>query len=366
MKHIVMIVNDTTFAYNLRREILQRFLAEGYRVTLIGEVILYADEFAAMGCRVIDVHTGRHGTSVLQDVKLFFAYLDILRREKPDLVLTNNIKPNVYAGMVCRILGIRYIPNITGLGTAVEFPGKLQKLTTFLYKIGVAGASAVLFQNAENQQFFKERKMLGKNTKEILLPGSGVNLQSHPVLPYPQGDELHFLFVARVMREKGIDLYLAAAQKIRKEYPNAYFHVCGGCDDARYVQILQDAQAEGTVIYHGHQKDMIPFLQQSCCLVHPSYYPEGMSNVLLEAAASGRPLIATDRSGCRETVDAGVSGYVIPIQDEDALVAALKDFLSLSWEERRNMGLAGRRKIEREYDRQIVVQMYLNEINNIF
>lgn len=365
MKHILMIVNDTTFAYNLRREILQRLIREGYRATLVGEVLAFREEFEAMGCRVIDVHTGRHGTSVVQDLKLFFRYLKILRRERPDVVLTNNIKPNVYAGLACRLLRIRYIPNITGLGTPVENPGKLQKLTVFLYKLGVAGASAVLFQNTENMQFFRDRNMLSARTRQILLPGSGVNLESYSALPYPQGEQIHFLFVARVMKEKGIDLYLNAAKEIRLRYPNTVFHVCGGCDDSRYERILKDAQTAGTVIYHGQQKDMAPYLQMCSCLVHPSYYPEGMSNVLLEAAASARPIIATDRSGCRETVDAGISGYVIPVRQEAPLVEALEHFLALSWEQRRDMGLAGRKKMETEFDRQLIVNRYMDALNTI-
>lgn len=362
MKHILMITNDTTFAYNLRREILQRFIAEGYRATLVAEVLAFREELESMGCRVIDIPTGRHGTSILQDVRLFFRYLKILRRERPDAVLTNNIKPNVYAGLACRLLGIRYIPNITGLGTPVENPGKLQKLTVFLYKLGVADASAVLFQNSENMQFFRDRRMLSAKTRQILLPGSGVNLESHPALPYPKGEQIHFLFVARVMREKGIDLYLAAAKKIRERHPNTVFHICGGCDDKKYVEILKAAEDAGTVVYHGQQNNMTPFFENAHCLVHPSYYPEGMSNVLLEAAASARPIIATDRSGCRETVDAGVSGYVIPVKDEAALIAALENFLSLTWEQRQNMGLAGRRKMEKDFNRQIIVQRYMEVV----
>lgn len=365
MKHVLMIANDTTFAYNLRREILQRLVVDGFQTTLVGQVLSFREEFEVMGIRIVPVATERQGTNIFADIKLFFSYLSILRSHKPDVVLTNNIKPNVYAGLCCRLLGIPYIPNITGLGTAVEHPGMLQRLTTFLYRIGVVGASAILFQNTDNRQFFLDRNIMPKKARIVLLPGSGVNLVSHPVLPYPRGEEKHFLFVARILKEKGIDLYLAAAKRIRKKYPEAVFHICGGCDDGSYVERIQQAQAAGDVVWHGHQKDMTPFLEQACCLVHPSYYPEGMSNVLLEAAACGRPIIATDRSGCRETVDPGKSGYVIPIKDEDALVAALEDFLSKPWEVQRAMGLAGRTKMETEFDRSVVVQMVKDEILRI-
>lgn len=361
MKHVLMITNDTTFAYNLRREILQQLMADGYRVTLVGEILAFREEFESMGVELVDVKTGRHGTSIVQDLKLFTRYFSILRKKKPDIVLTNNIKPNVYAGLSCRLIRIPYIPNITGLGTAVEYEGKLQKLTTMLYKIGVGGAGSVLFQNTENLQFFKDRNLLSPKSKIVLLPGSGVNLQSHPAMPYPQGEQTHFLFIARVMKEKGIDLYLAAAKRIREKYPNAVFHICGGCDDEKYIAILKQEQEAGNIVYHGLQKNMVPFFEMANCIVHPSYYPEGMSNVLLEAAASARPIIATDRSGCRETVNDGNTGYLIPIKDEDALVKALESFMQLTPGQQEAMGLAGRAKVEREFDREIVVRMNLEE-----
>lgn len=363
MKHILMITNDTNFAWNLRREVLQQFVKEGYRVTLAGEIMNFREELEALGCELADIKTARHGTSIVQDIRLFARYFSMLRKKKPDVVLTNNIKPNVYAGLACRILGISYIPNITGLGTPVEHPGPMQKLTTMLYKIGVAGAKAVLFQNTENLQFFQNRNMLSQSSRVVLLPGSGVNLESHPLLPYPDSGKTHFLFVARVMKEKGIDLFLAAARKFHRE--DLVFEVVGGCDDENYLRILKEAQEEGLIVYHGLQHDMVPFYERCSCFLYPSYYPEGMSNVLLEAAASGRPVIAADRSGCRETVDNGISGYIVPVNDENATLEAVEKFLALSRDERKAMGLNGRAKVEREFDREIVVRMCLDTVQAI-
>jgi len=361
MKHIVMITNDTTFAYNLRREVLAGFVGEGYRVTLVAEFLAHMEELEALGCNLINVQTGRHGTSIVQDLRLFMHYFRIFRSCRPDVVFTNNIKPNVYAGMACRLLKIPYIPNITGLGTPVENPGPLQKLTTFLYRIGVGGAAAVLFQNEENLRFFRERKMLSPKSRAVLLPGSGVNLETHPLMTYPNEGKTHFLFVARVMKEKGIDLFLAAARKFHSE--SNIFEVVGGCDDENYLKILKEAQEQGIIVYHGLQRDVTPFYERCGCFLYPSYYPEGMSNVLLEAAACGRPVIAADRCGCRETVDDGISGYIVPVNDEEATLHAVEKFLNLTWEERKAMGLAGREKVEREFDRECVLQIYISEIS---
>lgn len=361
---IILIANDTTFIYNLRHEILAKLIEEGHQVIVLSEFRLHKEALEQIGCQLYDIPIGRRSTNPLADIRLLWRFLRILRKQNPDVVFTNNIKPNVYAGIACRILHIKYIPNITGLGTAVESPGKLQFLATGLYKYGVAGADSLFFQNEENIRFFEQHNMMPRKANVCLLPGSGVNLQTHPPLPYMHDDNMvHFLFVARLLKEKGIELYLYAAKQIAAKHPDVVFHICGGCDDPKYMELVNEASQAGYVQYHGEQKDMLPYFQMAHCVVHPSYYPEGMSNVLLEAAASARPIIATDRSGCRETVDAGRTGWMIPIKDKEALVQALADFLDLSWDEREELGRAGRLKMEREFDRQIVVQKYLDVLD---
>lgn len=361
---ITLIANDTTFIYNLRREILTKLVEEGHQVTVLCQFLSHKEDLEQIGCQLYDISIGRRSTNPIADFRLFWKFLEILRKINPDVVFTNNIKPNVYAGIACNILNIRYIPNITGLGTSVENPGRLQILTTHLYKYGVAGTDNIFFQNEENVRFFEQHNMMPKNANVCLLPGSGVNLKTHPLLPYSHDKMIHFLFVARLLKEKGIELYLSAAKRIAEKHPNVMFHICGGCDDPKYQELVNAAEQAGYIQYHGEQKDMLPYFQMSHCVVHPSYYPEGMSNVLLEAAASARPIIATDRSGCRETVDAGKTGWLIPIKDEDALVEALEEFLHLSWEEREKLGYAGRLKIEQEFDRELVVQKYLDVLES--
>ena len=363
-RKVLILANDTTYTYNLRNEIIERLVADGYQVSVACQPLLLQEELASLGASLIPFETNRHGKNPLADLGLLVRFRRTIQAERPDVVLTYNIKPNAYGGLACRMTRTPYLANITGLGTAVEQPGLLQKLTIRLYRSGVAGAACVFFQNEENLRFFREHRMLRKDSRTRLLPGSGVSLRLHKPMDYPKDDgQIHFLFVARVMAEKGIDLYLAAARRIHAAHPNTVFHICGKCDDQKYVGLLRDAERDGYIIYHGEQKNMLPFFESAHCVVHPSYYPEGMSNVLLEAAAHCRPIIATDRSGCRETVEDGKSGFLIPIRNEDALVDALERFLALSPEQRREMGLAGRAKVEREFDRQIVVRAYAEEIN---
>lgn len=359
---ILLLANDSTYVYNLRREVIEAMLAQGWQVAVVCERKQHWEDLTELGCRMLPLGVARHGKNPLQDVSLLRAYGRLLDAENPDVVLTYNIKPNVYGGMACAKRGIPYLVNVCGLGTPVENPGPMQLLTVTLYKLGVKKAACVFFQNQENEDFFNARRMAPGH--HHLLPGSGVNTARFALLPYPQGETVDFLFISRVMKEKGIDQYLEAAQAVHARHPETVFHILGGCDDETYLQTLKQMENTGAIRYHGQQNSVLPFQQISACTVHPTYYPEGMSNVLLESAACGRPIITTDRSGCREIVEDGVNGFVCRQKDSADLIAQLEKFLALPWEKRREMGLAARRKVEREFDRQIVVEAYLQEITD--
>ena len=261
--------------------------------------------------------------------------------------------------MACQNLHIHYLPNVTGLGTPVEIPGLMQKLTIRLYKIGVAGADCVFFQNTDNLKFFKKHGMLKQEARTRVLPGSGVDLEKYKLLPWHDG-KVHFLFVARVMKEKGIDLFLAAAHQFASN--DVIFDICGACDDPKYLQILKN---DPKVVYHGPQKDLRFYYEKCSCFLYPSYYPEGMSNVLLEAAASGRPVVAADRPGCRETLEDGVTGFLVPVNDVGAVLQAIEKFLQMSRDERKQMGVSGRERVQKIFDRKIVVDAYIDEIDKV-
>lgn len=359
---VLLLANDSTYVYNLRREVIEAMLVRNWQVTVACEQKQHMEELTAMGCRLLAMGVSRHGKNPFQDLNLLRTYGHLLDMEKPDVVLTYNIKPNVYGGMACARRNIPYLVNVCGLGTPVENPGPMQVLTVALYKQGVKKASCVFFQNQENERFFNAHRMAPGH--HHLLPGSGVNTARFSVLPYPRGETVDFLFISRIMKEKGIDQYLEAARVIHKRHPETVFHILGGCDDEDYQRILKEAQASGAVRYHGQQPSVLPFQKISACTVHPTYYPEGMSNVLLESAACGRPIITTDRSGCREIVEAGVNGFICRQKDSTDLFTQIEKFLALPWEQRRDMGLAARRKVEKEFDRQIVVDAYLQEITN--
>lgn len=359
---IMILANNDAGLYKFRRELLEELLKE-HEVMICLPEGEYIQDMEVMGCEFIPCNLlERRGMNPVKEVKLIGFYKKLLKAKRPDIVFTYTIKPNVYGGMVCGWLGIPYVANITGLGTAVENAGLMQKVTLTLYKLGLRKAQMVFFQNAENKNFMLEKKVVKGDYFQ--LPGSGVNLKHYQPIAYPENETIDFVFIARLMKEKGIDNYLETAEVIRKNHPQTRFHICGFCEDD-YTERLNDLQEKGIVIYHGMVKDMTEIYKKVACTIHPTFYPEGLSNVLLESSASARPIITTDRAGCREVIEDGVNGYVCKQNDSADLIRQVEKFLALSWEERKNMGLAGRQKVEREFDRQIVIDKYLQEVHRV-
>lgn len=360
MRKILIIANNDVGLYKFRKELIEALLEE-YEVHIALPDGGFVKDLVEMGCVFHSTEFDCHGKNPISDFLLLKKYKSMIRKISPDVVLTYTIKPNIYGGWACASLKVPYICNITGLGIAVENKGILQIITTTLYRYALRRAKKVFFQNEYNLLFMKNKKVVRENYD--VLPGSGVNLKQYEPMPYPNNDTIDFIFVARVMKEKGIDQYLAAAEYISGKYSNVRFHVFGKCDE-EYKAVLQKKHSMGQVIYHGPVKDMLPIYEMSSCTVHPTYYPEGMSNVLLESCASARPIITTDRPGCREIIDDGINGFVCLQQNSNDLIEKIERFLALSVDERRVMGMNGRRKIEREFDRNIIVQKYLSEIRS--
>lgn len=362
MKNVLILVNKQTTIVNFRLEVVDALVKAGYKVFVSVPEGDRLSEIEAVGAVVIKTQFEKNGTNPIADFALMLNYWKLIRKTHADIVLTYTIKPNVYGGMAAALRGIPYVANITGLGTALQGGGMMQKLTVLLYRMGFSKVSRVFFQNREDRKFFEERKIaMGKHD---LLPGSGVNLNRFSALEYPADSSVEFAFISRIMKEKGIEQYLYAAEKIREKYPNTHFHV-GGFGSADYEARMEQLHKEKRIIYHGLLKDVRKVLKEIHCVIHPTFYPEGMSNVLLESAASARPIISTDRAGCREAIDVGVNGFLVKEQDGDDLVEKIEQFLALSYEQRKELGVQGRAKVEKEFDRQIVVQKYLDVVSKL-
>lgn len=359
MKTVLILSNDSAYTYDLRKEIIKKLL-QYYKVYVAVPDGNKIDLLKKMGCNWINVKLDKNGKNPFHDFRLIQNYKKIIKAVKPDIMLSYTIKPNVYGGLAASYFKTPYIANITGLGTAIECSGMLQKITISLHRIAFRKVSCVMFQNKENMDFFKRRHIC--KAPYVILPGSGVNVEEYKYISYPENTETyHFLFISRIIKEKGIEEYVAAAKKIKEKYPNTRFHILGSCDN-QYKQYLKQQEQNGIISYHGAVNDVIPYIKKCHCLIHPSYYPEGMSNVCLESAASGRPVITTNRSGCRETVENNVTGYVVEIQNAEALAQAIEKFIDLPHEEKIKMGQAGRKRMTSLFDRQKIVDIYMNKI----
>ena len=356
---VLILTNHDLGLYKFRKELLETLLKENEVFVSMPRGI-FTDKIIDMGCEYIDTSFERKGKNPFKDLELLSFYKKTIKEVKPDVVLTYTIKPNVYGGLACQSLKVPYIANVTGLGSAIENGGALQLLTVNLYKAGLRKADTVFFQNEANRDFMIEKKAVKDNYD--MLPGSGVNLEQYEVTPFPDDETIDFTYVGRLMKEKGFELYAQAAEYIREKYPQTRFHVCGP-DEDNYKDLVNELSKKGVLIYEGYVDDMKEVYKRIQCTIHPTYYPEGMSNVLLESLACGRPIITTDRPGCKEIVDDGINGFVVKQNDQEDLNEKIEKYLSLSNEERKQLGLNGREKVEKEFDRNIVINKYLEAID---
>lgn len=317
--------------------------------------------FKSIGCIIIKTDFNRRGMNPIDDLKLMLKYKIIIKKLKPKAVLSYTIKPNVYGGIACRLTGTPLIANVTGLGDAIENGGWLQILTVSLYKIGVGKAKQVFFQNPSNKEVCLRFGIADE--RAIVLPGSGVNLEHHIYQEYPADGVIKFLYIARLQKDKGTGEYFEAAKAIKAKYPQTEFQVLGW-KEGEYEEQLNELTAKGIINYLGTTSDVRPYLKDVHCTIMPSYH-EGMSNVNLESAANGRPVITTDVPGCRETMDDGKTGILVKAKETNSLIEGLERFLAMSYDQKKQMGLEGRKKVEREFDRQIVVKAYLEAINKV-
>lgn len=353
-KSILVLANNDIGLYRFRTELLRALLSQGNEVFISlpdGEFIPTLEK---LGCHFLDTRIDRRGMNPCRDIKLFFQYYKILRQLQPELVITYTIKPNIYGGIACRMKHVPYAANITGLGSAIENGGLLRSFVLALYKISLKCAKVIFFENSKNRDVLVAEGVVPKG-KDVVLNGAGVNLQEYPYQPYPENKPIRFLFVGRVMREKGVDEFFAAAKRMKKVFgASVEFHIVGSFEES-YKATMDELEQANIVIYHGYQADVKPFYSMAHCIVLPSYH-EGMSNVLLEAAASGRPLITSDIPGCREAVENNVSGYLCPVRNSDKLYEAMKNFAELPIAACAVMGKKGRAHMEEFFDKRAVVQ----------
>jgi len=363
MKTVLILSNDFTTIYNFRTELVKRLLKEEFRVILS----LPEDErnsfFEELGCEVVITPISRFGTNPLQDFKTYKFYKTLIKEQNPDAVLTFTAKPNIYGSLACRKTKTKCICNVTGLGSNFQSENIIKKIMLFLQKYSYKFAKTVFFQNTQNMEYFHSKGIATDNSK--LLPGSGVNLEENAFEQNTLKDVPKFVTIARIRRDKGFDELFEAIKRTKNEGVNAEFHILGWYEDDSYKALTEQMQKEYGLIVHGSvpHEQVHSVIKEFNFLVHPSYH-EGMSNVILEAAATGLVCLASDINGCKEAVDEGETGFLFKVRDTDSLFEAIKKAVNLSQKEISEMSTNSRRKMKNEFDREIVIEKYLNEINS--
>lgn len=366
-----VVTNNDDDIYCFRKEIIEALIANGFDVLIScpnGEKFKLMDDIEYI---YDDPEIDRRGTSVIKDAKLFLHYFSLMKKYRPDVALTYTVKPNIYCGAAAQLFKIPVISNVTGFGSVLNKGAVMRRFIMTLFKITLNRSYCVMFQNSANMRFAIENGIARLNYK--LIPGSGVNTDRFPLCPYPDGgngitgNTVVFNYIGRILREKGVDVYIEAAKRIKKKYPATQFNMLGFIEptEAHYEKELAELEEQGIIKYFGSQPDVRPFIASSHATIHPSMYGEGMSNVLLESASSGRPVITTENPGCRETMIDGETGIRFKGNDADSLVAAVEKFLAMPNKERENMGVMGRAHIRINFSRKIVAQAYIDKLAEI-
>ncbi|MGL5548557.1 MAG: glycosyltransferase family 4 protein [Culicoidibacterales bacterium] len=364
MKKILILTNHDMGIYKFRKELLAELKKE-HEVFLSVPEGRFSKELRELGITLINTKINRRGTNIYSDLKLIKHYVQICRKVKPDVVLTYTIKPNIYGGIACQILKIPYLTNITGFGSALQSESISQKIITRLYKLGVKESKCIFFQNATNCQIANHLNIVN-HQKTKLLPGSGVNLLDYELLDVVEKKTINFLFVGRIMKDKGIDELLAIIPSILKKNKMVEFVIVGPLEENYEAQMSSlVSEYSSRFKYEGEQTNIQSYLKNTDALILPSYH-EGLSNVLLEAAASGRAVLASNIPGCQETFIEGESGFGFESKNQQSLQEAIEKFLTLNFAQRKQLGINGRKHVEEKFSRHIVIDAYLKELQILF
>ena len=348
---ILILANYDLGLYKFRKELIEELLNLGHEVYISlpdGDLVR---PFEKMGCTFIDTPVDRRGINPKTDFGLFQHYRKMMKEVNPDLVITYTIKPNIYGGIAARLEKKHYAVNITGLGTAFENAGLIRTVVVNLYRIALKKAKVVFFENSGDKEELLSFGCCDKE-KTVVLNGAGVNTETYAYQPFPNNEAVKFLFVGRVMKEKGIDELFEAMKRLVSEGENCFLDVVGPFEED-YKGKLEQYEKAGWLKYHGYQENVVPFIAACDCFVLPSYH-EGMANTNLECASSGRPIITSNIPGCKEAIVDG-SGLLCEPKNVESLYRTMKEMVVTSRKNREQMGQVGRKHMQDVFDKKKVV-----------
>lgn len=351
--------------FSFRKELLDALIEEGHEVILCIELTKKISNEYSDRIKIIDVQMNLKDKGIRSNVKLKNKYRSIIKNEKPDLILSYKIKPNIYCGLCAK--KIPMIANITGLGNMFKSNNLLSKLGVLLYRKSFKNVNYIFFQNTDGLNFFKKNKIKINNYK--IIPGSGVNTEKF--VPTPINKEnctINFLFASRALKEKGFYLLLEAIPIILEKYNNVHFNFLSAEEDIYQSSLAREivSKYKNNINIIKRIDDMLTVYSSNDFIVSPSFYREGISNVLLESLACGRPIITTlDNPGCMEVLQDNINGYGVMSNDLNSLILALEKAVLTKKDKIENMGLSGRKHVIANFDRKTVIKTYLETIGDL-
>lgn len=367
VKKVALVVNSSWNIYNFRYNLIKDIKANGYEVILIAPHDKYSD-ILKKEFEYYPIFINNKGMNPIEDVKTFMAFYTVYKKVKPDVVLHYTIKPNIYGSLASRLLGIKTINNIAGLGTLFIKQNFMTQFAKKLYKISQKSADTIFFQNRDDYTMFTSEDLVSEFKSDIL-PGSGVDINKFkPIEQHGEASVFKFLLVSRMLWSKGIREYVTAARALKKTYSNVEICLLGFLDvenrDAISKEQMEAWVDEGVITYLGTSDNVQDEIAKVDCIVLPSFYREGTPKILLESASMAKPIITTDNVGCRDVVEHGLNGYLCKTQDAQDLTIQMEKMVNLSKEELTYMGQRGRKKMMNQFNEKIVIQKYLNAISD--
>ncbi len=368
MKKVVISINTSWNIYNFRLGLLNSLRDNGYDVVIVAPHDRYSEKLSSLGFEYHSLKFDNDGVNPFSELVLIYEYYKIFKKIKPDIFLFYTIKPNIYGSIVAKLLDIPVISNISGLGTVFLNDKLYSQVARTLYKLALEYPKKVFFQNKDDCILYIKKDIV-KFEQVDLLPGSGIDsAKFKPSIVSNKKENIVFLFVARLIGDKGLREYLEAAKKIKLKYKHVTFQILGNFYLANPTAMREEELSkwtkDGIIEYLGESDDVKIIMQKADCIVLPSYR-EGLSRVLLEAASLAKPIVTTNVPGCKDVVDDGVNGYLCEVKNSDDLASKIDKMINLKEQERIEMGKKGREKIIKEFDEKIVIDRYLNAIETI-
>ncbi|RAU84023.1 glycosyltransferase family 4 protein [Pontibacter arcticus] len=364
---IALVINTSWNIYNFRLSLIRALLAEGHEVIAVAPQDAYSDKLIEAGCTFVPVEMDR-SINPLTDLQLIWRLYRAYKQIKPDVVLQYTIKPNIYGAIAAHWAGIPSINNVSGLGTVFITKDYISEIALRLYKLAFRYPAKVFFQNHDDKQLFLQHNLVRESITAVL-PGSGIDTRKFVPAPvFKRNEQFVFLMVARVLYDKGIVEFVQASKLVQQKFPHVKCQLLGQIDERSRSGIarekLYEWLATGTVEYLGTTDEVASIITHADCVVLPSYR-EGTPRTLLEAAAMGKPIIATDVPGCREVVQLGVNGFLCEVRNPTDLATKMMKLLELPDSKLEEMGINSRELAVSRFDDTFVIQQYFRAIEEV-